>query len=366
MDYTMPQLLKALMEQNGSDLHITPDTPPRIRIDGHLMPLDLPPLSPTDSKQLCYSILTEEQKRDFENDHELDVAFSVKNVARFRANIYTQKGCVAGAFRIVPFRIFSIEELGLPPIIKKLCQLPRGLVLVTGPTGSGKSTTLASMIDYINSNRYDHIVTIEDPIEFVHPHKKCMINQREIGHDTMSFARALKSALRQDPDVVMVGEMRDLETIALAITTAETGHLVFGTLHTNSCISSLNRIIDVFPPHQQNQIRQQIAQTVQGIISQLLHPVAAGGRALSMEIMIPNIAIRNLIRENKFHQIYSSMQTGQDSSGMQTMNQSLFNLLERRKISAEYAISKSENPQELQAMIEKIALNTPGKKPFKS
>lgn len=351
----MTDLLKSLVEQNGSDLHIMADSPPRMRVSGDLLPLELPPLNPSESKQLCYSILTEDQRKDFENERELDIAFSVKDLARFRANIYLDRGTVVGAFRIIPFKIYGMDELGLPPVLKSLCKLPRGLVLVTGPTGSGKSTTLASMINYINETRYEHVVTIEDPVEFIHPHKKCVINQREVGHDTKSFARALKSALRQDPDVVMVGEMRDLETIALALTTAETGHLVFGTLHTNSCISSLNRIIDVFPPHQQPQIRQQIGLTIQGVVSQLLLPAKNGGRVMAMEVMIPNIAIRNQIRENKFHQIYSVMQSGQEASGMQTMNQSLLSLVDRRLISPEFAMTKSDDPGELEGLIDKSA-----------
>lgn len=328
MDYTLPQLLKALIDQGASDLHVSPGTPPRLRIDGHLYPLDLPSLSQQEAKQLCYSILTEEQKREFENNKELDLAFSVKNLARFRSNIYLQRSYVSGAFRVIPFKIHTMQELGLPSVLNSLCNLPRGLILVTGPTGSGKSTTLAGMIDNINESRQDHIVTIEDPIEFMHNHKNCMVNQREVGADTNSFARALKSVLRQDPDIVLVGEMRDLETIALALTTAETGHLVFATLHTNSCIATLNRIIDVFPPHQQDQVRSQLAFSLAGVLSQLLIPAKNGGRVLAMEIMLPNAAIRSLVREDKIHQIYSSMQIGQDTSGMQTMNQALYNLVE--------------------------------------
>ncbi len=369
MNYTLPQLLKALIDQGGSDLHISTDSPPRLRIDGHLLPLDLPPLTPQDSKQLCYSVLTEDQKREIENNKEMDLAFSVKNLARFRANIYHQKGHVSAAFRVIPFKIYSLEELNLPPILKDLCALPRGLVLVTGPTGSGKSTTLAAMVNHINETRRDHIVTIEDPVEFVHTHKNCMINQREVGADTMSFARALKSVLREDPDVVLVGEMRDLETIALALTTAETGHLVFATLHTNSCISTLNRIIDVFPPHQQMQVRAQLAMTLMGVMSQILLPAQAGGRVMAIETMIPNKAIRNLIREDKLHQIYSSMQSGQETSGMQTLNQSLFGLVERRFITQEQALEKSSEPDELLDLFDKRLgrAGTPGKataKPF--
>ena len=353
MNFTLPQLLKFLIDQGGSDLHISAESPPRIRLDGHLVPVQLPVLDGNMSKQLCYSILTEDQKRDFEANKELDLAFSVKNLARFRANIYLQKGNVSGAFRVIPFKIYTLEDLALPPVIKHLCSLPRGLVLVTGPTGSGKSTTLASMINHINESRTDHIVTIEDPIEFVHSHKNCMVNQREVGHDTSSFARALKSVLREDPDVILVGELRDLETISLALTAAETGHLVFATLHTNSCVSTLNRLIDVFPAHQQLQVRSQLSLSLNAVLSQTLLPANGGGRVLAMEIMVPNKAIRNLIREDKIHQIYSSMQTGQDASGMQTLNQALMSLVDRRLISQEQALEKSHEPEELTEMFEK-------------
>ena len=349
--YTLPQLLKALVDQNGSDLHISVDSPPRLRLDGALYPLDVPPLTPQDTMKLCYSVLTEEQKKNFEEAHELDLAFAVKGLARFRANIYFQRGTVAGAFRVIPYEIKSLKSLNLPPVLERLCNLPRGLVLVTGPTGSGKSTTLAAMIDYINETRTDHIVTIEDPVEFMHRHKSSLINQREVGGDTKSFGRALKSALRQDPDVVLVGELRDLETVSLAITTAETGHLVFATLHTNSCVSTLNRLIDVFPAEQQLQVRTQLALNLQATISQLLMPAQGGGRCLAMEVMIPNAAVRNLIREDKFHQIYSSMQTGQDASGMQTLNQSLLGLVERRLITAPEAMEVSNETQELEMLL---------------
>ncbi len=365
MNYTLPQLLKALLDQGGSDLHISAETPPRLRIDGSLLPLELPALAPADTKQLCYSVLTEDQKKEFEANRELDLAFSVKNLARFRANIFMQKGCVSGVFRVIPFRIYTVEELALPPVVKTLCDLPNGLVLVTGPTGSGKSTTLASMINHVNTTRHDHIVTIEDPVEFVHSHKNCVVNQREVGSDTMSFARALKSALREDPDVVLVGELRDLETISMALTTAETGHLVFATLHTNSCISTLNRVIDVFPPHQQLQIRTQLSMTLQAVLSQQLLPAQNGGRVMAMEILIPNKAIRNLVREDKLHQIYSSMQTGQESSGMQTMNQALLSLADRRFISLELARNSSNEPEELEEILNKRAGAAPGRGPAK-
>ncbi len=360
MNYSLPQLLKALIDQGGSDLHLSCETPPRLRIDGNLLPLDLPALNSQDVKTLCYSVLTEDQKKDFEGQRELDLAFSVKNLARFRANIFLQKGNVSGVFRVIPFRIFSLEELALPPIVKHLCSIPNGLVLVTGPTGSGKSTTLASMVNHINTTRQDHIITIEDPIEFVHSHKGCVINQREIGSDTVSFARALKSALREDPDVVLVGELRDLETISMALTTAETGHLVFATLHTNSCVSTLTRVIDVFPPHQQTQVRTQLSMTLMGVLSQQLLPATNGGRVMAMEIMIPNKAIRNLVREDKLHQIYSSMQSGQENSGMQTYNQALLSLVERRFISMDLARETTNEPEELEDLFAKRGVTNRG------
>jgi len=363
MNYSLPQLLKALMDQGGSDLHISTESPPRLRIDGELLPLDLPPLTPQESRQLCYSVLTDEQKKDFETQKELDLAFSVKNLARFRANVFLQRGQVAAVFRIIPFKLYSLDELALPPAVKGLCNTTKGLVLVTGPTGSGKSTTLAAMINHINETRRMHIITIEDPVEFMHTHKNSMVNQREVGNDTNSFARALKSVLREDPDIILVGELRDLETMSLALTAAETGHLVFATLHTNSCISTLTRIIDVFPPHQQPQVRSQISLSLSAVISQMLLPAANGGRVMAMETMLPNKAIRNLIREDKLHQIYSSMQTGQDNSGMQTMNQALLNLIDRRFITADLALESSSEVEELQDMLEKRALRSgsPGK-----
>jgi twitching motility protein PilT len=359
LNYTMPQLLKALIDQGASDLHITPNSPPRLRVDGSLIPLQLPPLSAQDSRALCYSILTEEQKRGFESMKEIDLSFGIKGLARFRANIFMQNDYnggglgVAGAFRVIPYKIRSTKELGLPPVVEQLAALPRGLVLVTGPTGSGKSTTLAAMIDHVNETRYEHVVTIEDPIEYLHPHKNCIINQREVGRDTDSYAKAMRSILREDPDVCLIGEMRDLETTSAAITTAETGHLVFGTLHTNSCVTSLNRIIDIFPEERQIQVRTQLAFTLQGVLSQMLLPSIGGGRVMALEIMIPNIAIRNLIRENKLHQVYSTMQAGQSETYMQTMNQSLVNLLERRLIELSVAMEVSHDPEELTNLIQR-------------
>jgi twitching motility protein PilT len=346
------QLLKAMIDKGASDLHITTGSPPQLRIDGNLVPLRVPPLTPVDTKQLCYSILTDAQKVRFEEDLELDLSFGVKNLARFRANIFMQRGAVAGAFRVIPFKILSFTELGLPPVVGEFCKRPRGLVLVTGPTGSGKSTSLASMVDKINSERRQHIITIEDPIEYLHPHKGCVVNQREVGSDTKSFKRALKYILRQDPDVVLIGEMRDLETIEAALIVAETGHLAFATLHTNSCVQTINRIIDVFPPYQQAQVRAQLSFVLEGVVSQTLMPKATGqGRVLGVEIMIPNQAIRNLIREDKVHQIYSQMQIGQAKHQMQTMNQSLCQLYIRRLITLEEAVGRSSDPEELQTMI---------------
>jgi len=347
------QLLRAMIEKGASDMHITTGSPPLLRIDGNVVPLKLPALSPVETKQLCYSVLTEDQKIAFEKTKELDLSFGVKSLSRFRANIFMQRGAVSGAFRTIPFKILSFDELGLPPSIAELADKPRGLVLVTGPTGSGKSTTLASIIDKINSERRQHIMTIEDPIEYLHPHKRSIVNQREVGSDTGAFKVALKYVLRQDPDVVLVGEMRDLETIEAALTIAETGHLVFATLHTNSAIQSINRIIDVFPPHQQSQVRAQLSFVLEGVISQLLLPRAgAPGRVLALEVLIPNAAIRNLIREDKLHQIYTQMQVGQVKHGMQTLNQSLYSLYARRLISLEEALGRSNDADELQAMIE--------------
>jgi twitching motility protein PilT len=361
LKYNLQQLLRAMVEKGASDMHITAGSPPVLRIDGAVVPLKLPPLSKADAKQLCYEMLTDEQRDIFERANELDLSFPLRNVSRFRANIYVQRGAVAGAFRQIPFKILSFEELGLPPVIAEIAKRPRGLVLVTGPTGSGKSTTLASIVDKINSEQRFHIMTIEDPIEYVHPHKLSIVNQREIGADTASFKDALKYVLRQDPDVVLIGEMRNLETVEAALTIAETGHLVFATLHTNSAVSSINRIIDVFPAHQHSQVRAQLSFTLLAVMSQVLLPRANGsGRILAMEVMIPNPAIRNLIREDKLHQIYSQMQMGQSGSGMQTMNQSLYALCQRRVISIEQALESSGDQDELRALLEgRVALKRP-------
>jgi twitching motility protein PilT len=345
------QLLQTLVEKGASDLHVTAGSPPLIRLDGKVLPMTHPSLAPAETKQLIYSVLTDAQKQRFEEENELDLSFGLKGISRFRANVYMQRGAVAAAIRVIPFQILSFEQLGLPQIIHELVKKPRGLILVTGPTGSGKSTTLAAMIDKINSERHEHIITIEDPIEYLHPHKKCVVNQREINADTKSFKAALKYILRQDPDVVLIGEMRDLETIEAALTISETGHLTLATLHTNNCAQTINRIIDVFPAHQQPQIRAQLSFVMEGVICQQLLPKVNGGRVLAMEIMVPSPAIRNLIREDKVHQIYSSMQTGQNRYGMQTMNQSLYELYVKRLITLEEAMGRSGIPEELQSMV---------------
>ncbi len=358
---TLSELLKKLSEFGGSDLHITTNTPPQIRVDGHLRQLDnYKVLTSADTKQLAYSVLTDAQKHRFEENLELDFSFGVKGLSRFRANIFNQRGAVGAVFRAIPYEIKPFEALGLPPVVKQLCDKPRGLILVTGPTGSGKSTTLAAMIDKINVDRHEHILTIEDPIEFLHNHKSCLVNQREVNADTRGFAEALRTALRQDPDVVLVGEMRDLETIESALRIAETGHLTFATLHTNSAASTINRIIDVFPSEQQSQVRAQLSLVLEGILCQALLPKAEGqGRAMALEVLIPNVAIRNLIREDKVHQIYSMMQTGQDKYGMQTFNQSLATLYHKRQISMDVAIQRSSNADELKELIERgSGLNT--------
>lgn len=349
----MHQLLKVLVDRGASDLHITSGTSPQIRIDGKMAPLkEVEPLKPSETKQLCYSILTDQQKRKFEEENELDLSFGVKSLSRFRGNVFMQRGAVSGVFRVIPYEILSFEQLGLPESVTKITKRPRGLVLVTGPTGSGKSTTLASIIDSINCDRSEHIITIEDPIEFLHPHKKCIVNQREVGADTQSFKKALKYILRQDPDVVLLGELRDIETIEAALTIAETGHLCFATLHTNSAVQSINRIVDVFPTNQQTQIRTQLSFVLEGVMSQTLIPKTGGkGRVLALEVMVPNAAIRNLIREDKIHQIYSQMQMGQDKFGMQTLNQSLFILAYKKIIKLDDAMGRSPDPEELRQML---------------
>ncbi len=359
---SLHQLLKTMIEKGASDMHITTGTPPLLRIDGSIVPLKLPALGPVETKALCFTVLTEDQRAHFEKHNELDLSFGVKGLSRFRANIFTQRGNVAGAFRTIPFKILTFDELGLPPIVSEFANKPSGLVLVTGPTGSGKSTTLAAIIDKINTEQRLHIITVEDPIEYLHGHKLSIVNQREVGTDTEGFKNALKYVLRQDPDVVLVGEMRDLETIEAALTISETGHLVFATLHTNSAVSTINRIIDVFPPHQQPQVRSKLSFVLQGVVSQQLLPRHnAPGRVMALEILVPNPAIRNLIREDKVHQIYSSMQVGQEKYGMQTLNQSLFSLYQRRLISFEEAMGRSIETEELRMMMEgRTAMAAPG------
>jgi len=348
MAATMHDLLTIMIERGASDLHITTGTPPQIRLHGKLTPLtQFERLTPQDTQRLAYSVLNEGQKQKYEEDSELDLSFGIQGLARFRCNVYRQRGAVAAAIRVIPIKIRSFDELGLPSIVEQLADRPKGLILVTGPTGSGKSTTLAAMVDKINNERTEHIMTIEDPIEFVHNHKKCLVNQREVFSDTQSFKNALKYILRQDPDVVLVGEMRDLETISAALTIAETGHLTLGTLHTNSCAQTINRIIDVFPTSQQSQVRAQLSLVLEGVLSQQLIPTPDGrGRVMALEIMVTTPAIRNLIREEKIHQIYSAMQAGQ-KFGMQTMNQSLFELVQKRRISREEALNRSTLPEEL-------------------
>jgi twitching motility protein PilT len=352
MPPTLNQLLKAMVEQGGSDLHITTNSAPQVRVDGVLRAMNLPPLTPSETKQLAYSILTDNQKHRLEEDLEIDLSFGLKGLARFRANVFHQRGAIAAVFRQIPFEIRGFRELGLPAVIEKMCEKPRGLILVTGPTGSGKSTTLAAMLDKINRERHEHIVTVEDPVEYLHAHKNCIVNQREIHSDTHDFTHALRSALRQDPDVVLIGEMRDLETVESALRIAETGHLTLATLHTNSAAQSINRIIDVFPAHQQSQIRAQLSLVLEGIVCQALLPRAGGkGRIMAMEVLVPSAAIRNLIREDKVHQIYGMMQAGQAKHGMQTFNQSLAALYFRRMITLETALGRSSYPDELQEII---------------
>jgi twitching motility protein PilT len=348
----LQNLLEVMIEKKASDLHLTTGAPPQFRIDGKLVSFDPAVLTAPDTKRLCYSVLTDAQRHKYEEEWELDFSFGIKGLSRFRGNIYMQRGAVAGAFRAISFDILNLTELGVPPIASELLKKPKGLILVTGPTGTGKSTTLAAMIEKINNERNAHIITIEDPIEFLHRHKNCIINQREVNSDTKNFGTALRHILRQDPDIILIGEMRDLETIEAALLTAETGHLTFATLHTNSCVETINRIIDVFPPYQQTQIRTQLSFVLEGVLAQQLLPKIGGkGRALAMEVMIPNPAIRNLIREDKIQQIYSLMQVGQTKFGMQTMNQALLSLVERHIISLEDAMERSHNLDEFRQML---------------
>ena len=344
-------LLRAMMDYEASDLHITTGSPPQLRIDGSLTPLKTEALRPAETQRLCYSVLSEEQREKFEKEKELDFSFGLKNMARFRANFFMQRGAVGAAIRKIPFEVPSMEELGIPEAMRQLVRRSSGLVLVTGPTGSGKSTTLASIIHMLNHERRGHIITIEDPIEYLHPHKMCLINQREVGHDTQGFKEALKYVLRQDPDIILIGEMRDLETIEAALTLSETGHLVFATLHTNSSVQTINRIINVFPTYQRLHVRAQLSFVLQGVLSQQLLPKVGGGRVLATEMMVSNAAVRNLIREEKIHQIYSHIQVGGAKYGTQTMNQCLYELIRSKTVLADDALSRSPNFEELERML---------------
>ncbi len=347
----MAEILKEVVNQKASDLHLAVGVPPVVRIDGHLRNLDYPALEANEARELIYSILSQDQRQRLETDWEVDFSYSLYGHARFRVNAHFQRGTVGGCFRLVPTVIKTVEELGLPKVLHSFCHKPRGFVLVTGPTGSGKSTTLAAIIDEINAGRSDHIVTIEDPIEFLHSHKRCVVIQREVGNDTKGFPIALRSALRQDPDVILIGEMRDLETIQIALTAAETGHLVFATLHTQDCPQTIDRMVDVFPPHQQEQIRVQIAATLEGIVTQQLIPKASReGRVAACEVLIATPACRNLIREGKTHQLYTVMQTG-GPQGMQTMNTSLADLVRRGQITRDLALRRSSVPDELERLM---------------
>src|SRR5690348_7135014 len=351
---SIDELLERMVEANASDLHVTTGTPPAVRVRGEVERLEgFDPLTPELTQQLLYRILSSEQQKHFELGRQLDFSYSIPGLARFRVNVYFQRESIGAAFRLIPAELKTLEELGIPPTLHQLAERPRGLVLVTGPTGSGKSTTLAAIIDEINRNRAEHILTVEDPIEFVHRHKRCIVNQREIGPDAVSFAEALKAALRQDPDVILVGEMRDLETISTALTAAETGHLVFGTLHTQSAPSTIDRIIDVFPPAQQEQVRIMIANSLQAVVTQTLLPTADGqGRVAALEILFPDDAVRNLIRQAKIEQVYSVMQTN-TARGMQTMEQALADLTLRRVVNLDDALSRSSRPEQLLGILER-------------
>src|SRR5580698_4417119 len=357
MDIDFADLLMEVVHRKASDLHLSSGAHPTVRVRGRLAPLEeYPKLSGTDTREIIYSILTGDQRQRLETHWQLDFAYSIPGHARFRVNAYYQRGAIGAAFRLIPFGLTSIDDLGLPAAVHEFTRRPRGFVLVTGPTGSGKSTSLAAMIDEINQTRDEHIMTIEDPIEFLHAHKKCLVNQRELGSDAHSFAEALKAALRQDPDVILVGEMRDLETISTALTAAETGHLVFATLHTQDTAQTIDRIIDVFPPEQQGQVRVQLSVALQGVVTQQLLPTADGsGRVAACEVLVPNPAVRNLIREGKTHQIYSVLQTG-SAQGMQTMDAALVSLVRTGKVSQKLAEERSSAPDELRRLLGSQAL----------
>src|SRR5947209_5192371 len=348
MELDFAEVLLEVVDRRASDLHLTAGAPPMVRVRGRLTPMEgYPALTPTDTREIIYSILSNGQRQKLENNWQLDFAYQIPGTARFRVNAYFQRSSLGAAFRLIPFEVVPLDTLGLPPVVAEFAKRPRGLVLVTGPTGSGKSTTLASLIDVINTEREEHIMTIEDPIEFLHRHKKCVVNQREVGSDATSFAAALKAALRQDPDVILVGEMRDLETIGTAITAAETGHLVFATLHTQDAPQTVDRVIDVFPSEQQGQVRMMLSVALQGILTQQLLPTADGsGRCVAVEALVPTAAVRNLIREGKTHQVYSALQTGA-AHGMQTMDASLSELVRKGKITRELAMSRAGNAEEL-------------------
>ncbi len=351
MELDFADVLIQVMEMGASDLHMTSGSPPMVRRRGALVALDYPPLTPQHVREVVYSILTNDQRQRLETDWQIDFAYSIPGRARFRVNAYFQRASLGAAFRLIPQEMPALDSLGMPPILREFTKKPRGFVLVTGPTGSGKSTTLAAMLDVINAERREHIMTIEDPIEFLHRHKNCIVNQREIGADAQTFALALKAALRQDPDVILVGEMRDLETISTALTAAETGHLVFATLHTQDTAQTVDRIVDVFPPEQQHQVRVQLSVALQGIVTQQLLPTADGkGRVVAAEILVPTPAVRNLVREGKTHQLYSTLQTG-GTHGMQTMDASLADLVRRQKISRDLAESRSSSPEELRRLM---------------
>ncbi|MEO0095066.1 MAG: type IV pilus twitching motility protein PilT [candidate division WOR-3 bacterium] len=351
MPVTMKQLLEEMVQRNSTDLHLTTGAPPMLRIDGELVPTNYEVMTPELIQQLVYSVLNDQQKKKFEMEWELDFSFGIAGLSRFRGNCFQQRGSIAAAIRTIPFEIRGFKELGIPPVVQELASRPKGLILLTGPTGCGKSTTLAAIIDKVNSERRCHIITVEDPIEYLFRHKKAIVNQRQVGSDTKSFANALKYVLREDPDVVMVGEMRDLETIAITLTIAETGHLTLATLHTNSAAESIHRIIDIFPSHQQGQVRSQLAFVIEGVVTQQLLPKIGGGRVLAAEVMVATPAIRALIRDGKEHQIYSMIQSGQ-KYGMQTMNQALYNLYAKRLITLETAFDYSPNIEEFEHMVE--------------
>jgi twitching motility protein PilT len=351
MEFDFAEVLLQVMERNASDLHLTAGSPPMIRHHGRLHALDYPRLTPQTTREVVYSILTNDQRQKLETDWQIDLAYSIPGKARFRVNAFFQRAAISAALRLIPSEMPKLDTLGLPPVLEEFTKKPRGFVLVTGPTGSGKSTSLAAMLDLINETRHEHILSIEDPIEFLHRHKKCIVNQRELGADAQSFSLGLKAALRQDPDVILVGEMRDLETISTALTAAETGHLVFATLHTQDTAQTVDRIVDVFPPEQQQQVRVQLSVALQGIVTQQLLPTADGkGRCCATEVLVPTPAVRNLIREGKTHQIYSALQTG-GQFGMQTMDASLAQLVRQHKISRELAEARSSAPEELRRLM---------------